>query len=239
MEEIKYKDKIINFRLVKKKKKNLSIIVKNSGEIIAYSPLKLKYQEIERIILSKGDWILNKKELIENNNSRKKKRKYIDGDLFLYLGEKYRLKIINRDKIKGTKIRLEKEFLKIEKDSSKEFSKEKIIESLYKWYRERAKKIIEERVIFFGKKYNFNYGEIKIKKVKRYWGSCSAKGELNFNLKLIMAPIEIIDYVILHELCHTIHHNHRKEYWNLVEKYVVDYKVKRRWLRDNGVSFEI
>lgn len=98
----------------------------------------------------------------------------------------------------------------------------------------RAKEYISNRVSFFADVMGVSFGRICIKHQKTRWGSCSGKGNLNFNCLLMLCPLEVIDYVIIHELCHLKHPNHSKDFWNEVEKYMSDYKVHKKWLKDKG-----
>lgn len=92
--------------------------------------------------------------------------------------------------------------------------------------REKARTIITSRVEHFAKEYDFSYGRITIKDQKRCWGSCSTKKNLNFNYKLIFLPAELLDYVVVHELCHLRHFHHRVTFWKEVEKIIPDYKKR-------------
>ncbi len=98
----------------------------------------------------------------------------------------------------------------------------------------RAKEYISNRVLFFADDMQLAYKRVCIKHQKTRWGSCSGKGNLNFNCLLMLCPLEVIDYVIIHELCHLKHHNHSKDFWDEVEKYMPEYKIHRKWLKDNG-----
>ena len=81
---------------------------------------------------------------------------------------------------------------------------------------------------------NVQYGRITIRNQKTRWGSCSSKGNLNFNCLLMLAPDEVVDYVVIHELCHLIEMNHSKAFWKQVEQMMPDYKKHRKWLKDHG-----
>lgn len=100
----------------------------------------------------------------------------------------------------------------------------------------KALKVIPEKVSVYAKKLNVSYGKITIRNQKTRWGSCSSKGNLNFNCLLMLVPEDIMDYVIIHELCHRKEMNHSKNFWKEVENILPDYKEKRKWLRDNGAS---
>ncbi len=103
-----------------------------------------------------------------------------------------------------------------------------------KWMTEEAKKMIPPLVEKYAALMGVTYGRVTIRHQKSRWGSCSAKGNLNFNCLLMKTPDEIIDYVIVHELCHRKEMNHSPRFWAEVEKIIPDYKEKRKWLKDHG-----
>lgn len=99
---------------------------------------------------------------------------------------------------------------------------------------EQALKLIPQRVEYFARQVGVTYGRITIRNQKTRWGSCSSKGNLNFNCLLILAPTEILDYVVVHELCHRKEMNHSKAFWTEVEKVLPDYRQSVQWLKENG-----
>lgn len=99
---------------------------------------------------------------------------------------------------------------------------------------DRALEVIPKRVAYYAEKTGVTYGRITIRNQKTRWGSCSQKGNLNFNCLLMLAPPEVVDYVVVHELCHRKEMNHSPRFWAEVEKVLPDYKIRRQWLKDNG-----
>lgn len=126
------------------------------------------------------------------------------------------------EKIKKTKERLEAE-------STEKLTREKVIALA-----EEALKVIPERVEYFAKVIGVTYGKITIRNQKTRWGSCSSKGNLNFNCLLMLVPSEVLDYVVVHELCHRKQMNHSKAFWLEVEKVLPNYKEVRKWLKEEG-----
>ena len=126
------------------------------------------------------------------------------------------------EKIKKTKERLEAE-------PTEKLTREKVIALA-----EEALKVIPARVEYFAKVIGVTYGKITIRNQKTRWGSCSSKGNLNFNCLLMLAPPEVLDYVVVHELCHRKQMNHSKAFWAEVEKVLPDYKEARKWLKEEG-----
>lgn len=99
---------------------------------------------------------------------------------------------------------------------------------------DEALRVIPERVRFYAPVVGVTYGRITIRNQRTLWGSCSAKGNLNFNCLLMKAPPEVLDYVVVHELCHRLEMNHSPRFWAQVERVLPDYKVSRKWLREHG-----
>lgn len=126
------------------------------------------------------------------------------------------------EKIKEAKERFEAE-------PTEKLTREKVIALA-----EEALKVIPERVEYFAKVIGVTYGKITIRNQKTRWGSCSSKGNLNFNCLLMLAPPEVLDYVVVHELCHRKQMNHSKAFWLEVEKVLPNYKEVRKWLKEEG-----
>ena len=111
---------------------------------------------------------------------------------------------------------------------------ERLSEQELKLLRERTRKLVTERVKHYAAIIGVHYNQIAIRTQRTRWGSCSSKGNLNFNCLLGLTPPEVLEYVVVHELCHLIEMNHSKQFWDAVERIIPDYKVHRKWLKDNG-----
>lgn len=106
--------------------------------------------------------------------------------------------------------------------------------ALEKRYRDAAKDYIPKRVEYYHQFTGGHYDKITIRDQKTRWGSCSSNGTLSFSFRLMLAPPRVLDYVVVHELCHLTHMNHSKEFWNMVENILPDYKEHKKWLKENG-----
>lgn len=106
--------------------------------------------------------------------------------------------------------------------------------ALEKRYREAAHSYFPERVRYYADMLHVTYGKITIRDQKTRWGSCSSRGNLNFNWRLMLAPPRVLDYVVVHELCHRKHMDHSPAFWQEVGDILPDYKALRKWLKDNG-----
>lgn len=134
-----------------------------------------------------------------------------------------------------------KNYLKMQAVSPKPSQKEKTPyeRRLEAPYRQAAKEYIPKRVAYYAGLLGVDYNTITIRDQKTRWGSCSSKGNLSFSWRLILAPPKVLDYVVVHELCHRLEMNHSPRFWALVESMIPDYKTHRKWLKENGEKLSI
>ncbi len=211
------------------KRKTLSIIIGNDLVIKVKAPYWVTNREIEEFVLKNREWIKIKLQQM-SQKPKAESKKYLNGEKFLFLGKEMRLRFsLGKDFI----ITEDGELLApaLFADSPRDM----IIE----WYEKQAEKIIKERCSLLSKSIGIKPAKIKINSAKTRWGSCSRKGNLNFTWRLIMAPLSVVDYVILHELAHIIHHNHSAEYWQLVARLNPDYQESEEWLKKNHIYIHI
>jgi len=187
------------------------------------APLKAPERLINAFVESKRAWITEKKALaLQNLNVPA--QKYIDGEKFWLLGEKIPLRLVDG----RTPLTLQNEFL-LSKQAQPEAAA--VFE---KWYKIRALIILSERVIIFANLHGFHYEKIRITSARTRWGSCSSRGTLSFTWRLVMAPLDVVDYVVIHELAHLKIKNHSSVFWNEVSRLMPTYKPRQAWLKKNG-----
>ena len=209
-------------KIIKSKRKTLSLSINENAELIVRAPNQISNKKIEEFIIEKSKWINKNKNLMQ---SRINEMNDSDSD-YLFLGNIYPLIKVNEDPNKidfnGT------EFI-----TSIE-NQDKFKSSLKSWYKIKFKEIAIPRLNYFSDKYNLKINQVRFKNQKTLWGSCSSKNNINLNYLLVMAPMIVIDYVIIHELVHTVHKNHSENFWNAVEAIMPDYKKAKKWLNKNG-----
>ena len=224
--------KTIEYILTKTKRKTIGISVGVEMGVKVAAPKGMTKQQIEEVILKNSKWILEK--LQDMEGKKQTKAEFKAGESFSYLGKEYILEVIeinNREK-EGVEIEgLVAPTMRLYIHSN---TQENIKKVLLNWYRHEASRILKERIEILGGKTGLYPLSVVIKDQKSRFGSCSSKKNINLNWKLVMAPMEVIDYVVLHELCHLKEMNHSKEFWNLVESFMEDYKERRKWLKEHG-----
>ena len=211
-------------QIIRSKRKTLTIIVKKDGSFIIRAPKRTADHEIQEFVEQHKAWI-ERKQAQARSMVVESPKQYIQGETFLFLGKSYPLEIVKRQK---QALLFDGKF----KLSESAYARAELL--FERCYRQQARKILQERVDLYANQYDFQYKGIKITSAKTRWGSCSSQGSLNFSWRLIQAPLEQLDYVVIHELVHTVHHNHSKHFWKKVEKILPDYKEYKKWFRKHG-----
>jgi len=226
----------IRYKVVKSHRRRFSSSISITAEkgVVVSVPPWVSLSSIEDMVREKADWIKKTLERIGGVHKASKKR-FVDGEKHLYFGEEYPLNVIPAIGVATARLSfLYNRFeAKIPNHHTPLQQRKDLKEAMLRWYLDNGKRIITEKVNYFTRLLGVSYNRLVLKKVSSLWGSCSHKNNLNFNRKLIMAPHKVVDYVVIHEVCHLIHHHHRKSFWDLVSSLDPEYKEHVRWLKKN------
>ena len=209
-------------RIIRSKRKTLSLTINENAELVIRAPLRLSIKKIQDFINEKESWINRKQAIIQNQI----KDVTSNQNKILYLGSLFPINI-NQSATQDL-IFTGVEFI------ANSIEPNLLSLSIKKWYKKKFREIAIPRVTYFAEQHNLMVNQIRIKNQKTMWGSCSSKNNINLNYLLLMAPMKVIDYVIIHELVHTIHRNHSVDFWSSVESIMPDYKEHKLWLKANG-----
>ena len=209
-------------KIIRSKRKTLSLTINENAELIIRAPKRLSIEKIQDFINEKENWINRKKRLIENQI----KDVTSNHNKLLYLGNLFP---INVEQNASKEL-----FFTGEEFIANSIEPDSLSLSIKKWYKNKFKEIALPRVAYFANKHNLMVNQVRIKNQKTMWGSCSSKNNINLNYLLLMAPMGVIDYVIVHELIHTIHRNHSTDFWDSVESIMPEFQEHKRWLKKNG-----
>jgi len=212
-------------KIIRSKRRSIAFIIERDGSLVVRAPLQASDETVRSLVESKADWIRTTQEKAHKLGPAPVRKKFVEGEEFWYLGQSYRLEIV---KGKKTEVHLDGSF----KMSPATRPKARL--AFENWYKKQAKAYIPQRVSRLAALYGFEYQRIRITSARTRWGSCSSRGTLSFTWRLVMAPEDMIDYVIVHELVHLRIHNHSREFWTQVGLLMPDYKEKRLWLKKNA-----
>jgi len=217
-------DKIEVNKFTRSRRRTIALIVERDGTLTVRAPMRASQVLIQQFIREKADWIARTSARL-SSIVESPARCYADGETFLYLGSTLTLKLVKP----------QRPALQFKDGFTLSQTSQKRGEALFtRWYKEQALEVISARVTHYSQTYGYASARIRISSAKARWGSCSPNGSLNFTWRLVMAPLEVIDYVVLHELTHLKVKNHSRKFWRAVEIVCPEYKKQRKWLREHG-----
>ncbi len=212
-------------KIIRSKRRTFALEIDNLGRLIVRAPARATRLQIESLVTQKRDWIQAKQAEVLSQGPLPVNRQYQPGETFLFLGQAYALEIVEQQ---VEALKLDGRFL------LKRSARSKAPEVFEAWYRQQALDVISQRLALFAGQTGLGYQQVRVKNLRTRWGSCSSRGNLNFNLRLVLAPLEIVDYVVVHELVHLKHKNHSRQYWEAVAAILPYFKKRRDWLKLNG-----
>ncbi len=226
-----YKD--IEYSLVRSHRKTASIYIERDGHVSILVPDKLTDRQVEALLESKRKWIYKSLAEWQDLNARRVHREYVNGEGFLYLGRSYRLKLVS-DLAEPLMLKDGYFCLRTNNGSLPD------ADAAFKaFYRAKGTVRIPPRVACYQAKMDVEPRAVKVLDLKHRWASCSPGGNLNFHWKCMMAPLTILDYIVVHELTHLVYPNHTKAFWNEVDKVMPDFQERKEWLRVNGAGMDL
>lgn len=240
MESINFGLKQIGFKIkTSNKRKTIGIMVDTDSSVTVTAPVTLKDETLKKVIQKKARWILEKQRHFNEARALFPIKEFVSGEEILFLGKRYRLKIIAN----GAKPEIRREgrrlYVGISHIISPKQQKGKVRKLIADWYQSQANEVIKTRVSRLWPKVGIQPKAIKVKHQEKRWGSCSKAGVLRFNWKIVMAPASIVDYVAVHELCHLKFQNHSYAFWELVASVLPDYRERREWLKRNAPTLTL
>lgn len=219
--------------------KTLAIAIDPDEGLVLTAPKNLSLQDIETITKKKASWIIEKLEQQNNNDSGFDFREFVSGETTRYLGRQYLLKVVEAPNDPSCKMYGKWLLITIPTRMDR-FEKRIIIKNtLVHWLKEKAYLKVRERLDLYSAQMGLSYKMLILSDQKKRWGSCDIDGNIRINWRIIMAPLSLLDYVLVHELCHLVHRNHTSEFWQLLEDYLPDYQKRRERLKEEGSEYTL
>ncbi len=217
-------------QIIRSRRKTIALIIQRDGALVVRAPLRTPEKTIRELVEQKTGWITKKQTEVRKNRPVTA-RQFAEGETFLLMGKSHPLKIVKRQRAsltfeQGTFLLAEK-FRPLARDA------------FTRWYKQMAVILLPARIETLAKKHNLQPAKIRITSARTRWGSCSSTGTISLTWRLVMAPPEVIDYVIVHELAHLKVKNHSKSFWETVTSLLPDYKIHLAWLKKQGHTLDI
>lgn len=230
------RDKDIAFEIVRSRRATADIVIERDGRVLVRAPESIADERIEDLVEAKRYWIYKNLAEWRDLNATRVLREYRNGEGFLYLGRSYRLLLVADQEepllLKNGRFCLRRDLVdRGEIEAAKSAFRD--------YYIGRGAERIRQRVDYFAPKAGVTPRDINVRELGNRWASCAPSGDLAFHWKCLMAPQTIIDYIVVHELCHFHHLDHTDAFWNEVDKVMPAYQERKAWLREHGAGLDV
>jgi len=226
----------IEFTLIRSERKTADIVIERTGEVIVRAPIGIDDARVRDAVADRALWVHRSLAEWEDLNSSRRNRPFVQGQGFAYLGRSYRLKFVSDSgvplRLKNGRWELSESFVANEGEAA-------VRKAFRDFYISKGLQIFTERVTHFAPQVGVEAGPVVVKELGYHWASCGSGGALNFHWKTLMAPQTVVDYIVVHELCHMRHRDHSDAFWNEVDKVMPQYRSRKEWLRVNGAALDI
>jgi predicted metal-dependent hydrolase len=229
-------NKEFSYSVQRSGRKTADIVIERDGRVLVRAPHPVPRERIEEIVDAKRYWIYKNLAEWRDLNATKVVREYRNGEGFLYLGRSYRLLLVADQEeplsLKGGRFCLRREVVDLGEIPAAQAA-------FRDYYVRRGLERITQRVQYYAPKVGVIPRRIGVRELGHRWASCSPKGNVAFHWKCMMAPPTIIDYIVVHELCHFHHLDHTDAFWNEVDKVMPAYRERKEWLKKNGAAMDV
>jgi predicted metal-dependent hydrolase len=226
----------IEFTLIRSERKTADIVIERSGDVIVRAPVGIDDERVREVVADRALWVHRSLAEWDDLNSSRRHRPLVQGQGFAYLGRSYRLKFVDDSdvplRLKNGRWELSEAFVVRESEAAAR-------KAFRDFYTAKGIQIFRDRVRQLAPLVGVEPGEVAVKELGYHWASCGAVGGLNFHWKTLMAPQTVIDYIVVHELCHLRFRDHSDAFWNEVDKVLPRYRERKEWLRVNGAAMDI
>ena len=224
-----------------RRRKTVEIAIDAINGVLVAAPASATSPEVDTIVRRRAPWIIRRLTIADNGVDATQRHEWVTGETVLYLGRHYRLRFVNKDGLVPSTVRLTGRWLEVRlpERGKQAGGNQQVIQAVEHWYRQRAGKKLQQRVEIYAPRLGVRPKEILVRSQAKRWASCARDGTLRFNWRIVMAPLSMVDYVVVHELCHLRHANHNRQFWDCVAAVMPDYAERRGSLRRNGLRYSI
>jgi predicted metal-dependent hydrolase len=220
----------------------IAMTVHPDGAVPVVAPTDTCRTKIAEVIAKKAEWVLRQQEHFRHQHNGYAKQ-FVSGESFFYLGRQYKIKVrpIEADDRESPQVQLVRGqlFVLIPWTTALDTRATAVCNGLTRWYRAKARAHIPPVVARFSRRLGLSYTIVQIREMKQRWGSAGANGRLSFNWRIVMAPRRLVEYVVVHELCHLRYPNHSRDFWRLLERTMPDYERRREKLAIVGPKLDL
>lgn len=212
------------------------IVIERDGVVRVRPPARMTPEQVDETVYSKRMWIYRNLAEWRDLNATRVVREWVNGESFLYLGSSYRLLLVDSQeeplKLKDGRFQLLRAVVETQgRDGAQR--------AFEQYFQTKGLPRIAARVAHFASRVGVAPGRVQVKELGYRWATCLANGDVHFHWKCLMAPLTVIDYIVVHELCHLRHRDHSDAFWNEVDKVMPNYRERKEWLRQRGANLDL
>lgn len=226
----------ISYQVIRSRRSTADIIIERDGSVLVRAPDWADDDQIAKIVASKNYWIYQGLAEWRDLNATRVLREYRNGEGFLYLGRAYRLLLVSEQ---AEPLQLRNGRFTLRRALVDQGGVAAARAAFRDFYVAKGLERLRTRVGYYAPKVGVAPAGVQVKELGHRWASCSSAGKLSFHWKCMMAPQTIIDYIVVHELCHFHHRDHTDAFWNEVDKVMPDFRERKEWLRRNGAGLDV
>ena len=217
-------------------RRTTDIVIERDGRVVVRPPAHYTPDQIDAVVASKRLWIYRNLAEWKDLNASAVAREWVNGESFLYLGGAYRLALVSGQ---DRPLKLKDGRFRLSRDVIEQGGTQAARDAFEQFYIDKGHERFQGRVAFFSPRVGVDSAGIRVRDMGHRWASLGRNGIVNFHWKCMMAPPRIIDYIVVHELCHFHYRNHTDAFWNEVDKVLPDWRERKGWLRKRGAALDI
>lgn len=233
---MKQSESTIEYTVVRSQRSTTDLIIERDGSVLVRAPAWVGDEQVAGLVESRLYWIFQSLAEWRDLNATRVLREYRNGEGFLYLGRTYRLLLVADQ---AEPLLLKNGRFCLRRDLVERGDAEAARAMFRDYYVARGRERLRGRVAYFAPKVGVTAASVDVRELGNRWASCSTRANLAFHWKCLMAPQTVIDYIVVHELCHLHHRDHTDAFWNEVDKVLPQYRERKEWLRRNGAALDI
>lgn len=212
------------------------IVIERDGVVRVRPPRRMTPEQVDETVFSKRMWIYRNLAEWHDLNATRVVREWVNGESFLYLGSSYRLSLVEEQ---DEALKLKDGRFQLLRSVMEQGGPEAAQQTFEQFYKDKGLPRIQQRVAHFAARVGVEAGDVQVRDLGFRWATCLPNGGLHFHWKCLMAPLTVIDYIVVHELCHMHHRDHSDAFWNEVDKVLPDYHDRKEWLRQRGAHLDL
>lgn len=241
MPELRLTQETLSYVIQRRRRKTVGVVVRRDGRVEVVAPLRTAQTEVRRIVEEFRPWIEKKRAEAKERQRRRRMRQFDDGETIPFLGQTLDLRVQTSDAAPTDGVVREGGRLTVRVPSGLSTTSRRAVVryAILDWMLEQAREVFHERHVAASKRVGRTAKTVVIKDMASRWGSCGPKRRMSLNWRLVLAPLPIVDYVLVHELCHILEANHSPAFWRKVAAACDHWRESRQWLRKHGDELEL